>query len=99
LSADGPQGGHPLPHYRLCTLDVTPDNEINDAYATDTLLNLPDEPTVDEVCRCLKTVGRMAPDWPTNKVQLVEDGDDYLVCDARGHKSYLLRRAPDHEPL
>lgn len=79
-------------NYRLCTLDVTPDNEINDAWKTGTVLELPETPTVSEVCTALKENERMAPDWNESTVRLEEDGDDYLVCHKDGRKSYLLRR-------
>jgi hypothetical protein len=83
--------------YRLCTLDVTEDNEINDAWRTTDTLQLPDEPTIPQVCEQLKALGRMASNWNEKYVRLEEDGDDYFVCHDytgkyKGKKVYLLRK-------
>jgi hypothetical protein len=79
--------------YRLCTLDVTPTNEINDEWSSSDVLDLGDEPTVHEVCEALKGCERMALDYPEATIVLVEDGGDYLVCDKKtGRKGYRLRK-------
>lgn len=80
-----------MKQYRVCTLDVTADNEINDAHSTSDVVELSESPTVSEVCKALKGCERMASDWPEKNVQLEEDGDDYFVCDKRGKKVYQLR--------
>ena len=79
--------------YRLISLDMTPDGEINDAHDTGIIMNLPENPSVQDICDGLKSVERMAPDWPVNKVgaDWSDDNGDVYVLNADGKKIYLLQ--------
>ena len=79
-------------NYRVCTLD-SPDNDDNDCWATNDILELSEQPSVDEVCKALKACGRMGKHWKHSTITLMEDGDNYYVCHRKdGKKGYLLRR-------
>jgi antitoxin (DNA-binding transcriptional repressor) of toxin-antitoxin stability system len=76
--------------YRLHTLDVDNNNEINDEWTTGDILTLPDDYTTDDVAKALIGLERMAEDWPRDDVRLEDDGDEILVCNKEGRKVYKL---------
>jgi hypothetical protein len=82
--------------YRLCTLDIL-DGEVNDVYSTGDTLELPEAPTIIDLCTQLKAIGRMSHIWSEKDVRLEDEGDDYYVCHSytgpyKGKKVYLLRK-------
>lgn len=86
-----PHNGERSMLYRLHTLDVDPNNEINDEWSTSDLVWLPDHnPTIDDLRRELVNLERMAEDWPADDIKMEEDGDDILVCHKDGRKGYKL---------
>lgn len=76
--------------YRLHTLDVDANNEINDEWTTSDILTLPENYTTDDVAKALIGLERMAEDWPRADVRLEDDGDEILVCNKEGRKVYKL---------
>ncbi len=78
--------------YQVCTLDVDDSNEVNDVRATSDHITLPESFTYGEVRKELIAVERMSS---TNRepIKVVEDGDDYYVCNGKTNKKvYLLRK-------
>ena len=78
--------------YLLISLDLDENEEINDARSTGVLLDLPENPSIQEVCEGLKGVDRMASDWPEKKVGAEwEDNGDVYVLNEKGRKVYQLQ--------
>jgi hypothetical protein len=78
--------------FRICTIDADENNEVNDEHSTSHVVDLPEEPSRDEVCAALKECGMLSADWPNENVILMDDTDtDFFVCNDEGRKKLRLR--------
>jgi hypothetical protein len=81
--------------YNVHTLDIIND-EINDEHSTNDNVELPENPSVQDVCRELRKCDRMKPGHKSRLVTLEEDGDNYIVS-YKGQKRLKLVMNPVHD--
>lgn len=75
--------------YQINTLDVL-DDEINDEHETNDAIELPENPSVQNLCKALRNCKRMNPNHRSKYVSMQEDGEDYIVS-YKGKKRLRLR--------